>query len=292
MRRAGGSRRWLREARLHGRLHATSGAATDQAQLPLPLLLPSHLVAAGCQQLLHQLRACWHWRGDAVVSPAVCVRPGVRVSPAAGLRHSTPHLGPLLSARCASCQRARAFAADARHSGYTPCGHSQPMSEQTHKLSPIYSIQPGGMPAANLQPLPCLFHVSGPGPRTPDQTRAHLTHTAPGEAIMKLPRRAGGRRAPHVPKRTTAIWPLTAARASRTTKSMFGMPMRVVMMDTGTPSYSPAGRDTRNDPAAQHSPRPVVSCLAHAGRTVAARAGSRCAHGRSLGPCTHCCRGS
>lgn len=83
------------EPRLRDRLHATCrrGAATDQAQLPL-LLLPSHLVAAGCQQLLHQLRAGWHWRGDAVVSPSVCMRPGVRVPPAAGLQHSTSHQGP------------------------------------------------------------------------------------------------------------------------------------------------------------------------------------------------------
>jgi hypothetical protein len=58
---------------------------------------------------------------------------------------------------------------------------------------------------------------------------------------MKLPRRAGGRRAPQVPSRTIAMCPLTAARASLTTKSMLGMPISVVMMDTGTPSNSPAG---------------------------------------------------
>lgn len=57
---------------------------------------------------------------------------------------------------------------------------------------------------------------------------------------MKLPRRAGGRSAPHVPSRTTAICPVTAARASLTTKSMFGIPISVVMMDTGTPSNRPA----------------------------------------------------
>ena len=59
---------------------------------------------------------------------------------------------------------------------------------------------------------------------------------------MKLPKRAGGRSAPHVPNRTTAMSPLTAARASRTTKSMLGIPMSVVMMDTGTPLNVPAQR--------------------------------------------------
>lgn len=69
----------------------------------------------------------------------------------------------------------------------------------------------------------------------------HLTHTAPGDATMKLPSRAGGLSAPHVPSLTMAICPATAARASLTTKSMLGMPMRVVTMDTGTPSYRPVG---------------------------------------------------
>lgn len=59
---------------------------------------------------------------------------------------------------------------------------------------------------------------------------------------MKLPKHAGGRSAPHVPNRTTAMLPLTAARASRTTKSMLGIPMSVVIMDTGTPLNMPAQR--------------------------------------------------
>lgn len=59
---------------------------------------------------------------------------------------------------------------------------------------------------------------------------------------MKLPRVAGGRSAPHVPSRTIAMCPLTAARASRTTKSMLGMPMSVVIIDTGTPSNRPVGQ--------------------------------------------------
>lgn len=78
-------------------------------------------------------------------------------------------------------------------------------------------------------------HTLAPAP-------TYLTHTAPGDATIKLPKRAGGRSAPHVPRRTIAIWPLTAARASRTTKSILGIPMSVVMMDTGTPSNSPAGK--------------------------------------------------
>jgi hypothetical protein len=84
---------------------------------------------------------------------------------------------------------------------------------------------------------------------------------------MKLPRRAGGRSAPQVPNRTMAMCPLTAARASLTTKSILGIPMSVVMIDTGTPSKSPAGhRQHIHKSTVRRLPlhaKPSRSCLGH-----------------------------
>jgi hypothetical protein len=63
--------------------------------------------------------------------------------------------------------------------------------------------------------------------------------TEPCEATTSVPTGVRASSRPHVPRRMMAIGPSTTARVSRTTKSIMGVPMPVLTIDTGAPRTSP-----------------------------------------------------
>mmetsp|Transcript_34023 Transcript_34023/g.74427 ORF Transcript_34023/g.74427 Transcript_34023/m.74427 type:complete len:227 (+) Transcript_34023:549-1229(+) len=64
-------------------------------------------------------------------------------------------------------------------------------------------------------------------------------NTDPFDATITLPTETSSLKIPQVPNLAMAMWPSTMARDSRTTKSIIGVPMPVLIMLMGTPNLRP-----------------------------------------------------